>query len=307
MANQTVTYLAEAKFSGVVVAPENLTIVGIDCPEGDAPDLADPDRIHLPVDDLVASIAQHGVRQAILVRKYGRDPRVFVVAGRRRVRAAREANKLLKDDSKILVRCIPDSYDALASLAIENEYRAENTPMARARLAARMAARGDDDQKICNTLNVSRSGLRVWRDALAAIDAVQQAADQKDIALAVCAEIGKLAPSEQPEALARAIADGRGQVALDNVRAVKRASKEGKPASEAPRRLSAPKIKLFATSLASACAEVGEAVDERGSEAATLHVADAVVQAILGNPAALSPYPSLQQKFSAVLNGEVKA
>lgn len=143
MADQKDTYLAEEKFTGVRIKPENLIIVGLDCANEECPDLADPDRIALPIDDLVISIAAHGIRVPIAIRKYPGATKAYVVTGRRRVRAAREANLLLADDFKILVPCVPEDKgkDVLTSLVIENEFRVGDTPLAKARKAARMKVR----------------------------------------------------------------------------------------------------------------------------------------------------------------------
>lgn len=179
--DQRESYGYESKFTGGWLLPENIVIVGLDCEESEFPELADPDRIHIAVDDLVPSIAAHGVREPIEICKRPGDEegRVFCVKGRRRVRAARIVNHKLDDDSKIKLKCIPakKGSDLLLSLTIENEFRVNDTPLARARKADRMRQRGDTDTQIARAFGVTVSAVKSWWALLEAPRAAQKAVE----------------------------------------------------------------------------------------------------------------------------------
>lgn len=306
MADQKDTYLAESKFTGVNVLPENLIIVGIDISDEDMPDLADPDRIELPIDDLVLSIAEHGVREPVKIRRFPGFDKALVVAGRRRVRAAREVNRRLKDDCKVLIPCVPEdkTFDPLLALVIENEQRVDDSPLARARKAARMKARGATEAVICTTFGIGKSGLRVWWAVLEALVIVQQAVERGKITMATAAVIAKLAPKDQTEAVKRAIEDGKGAATLENVRAARKAASKGVSTADAPRRLSFKSQKALADALRNPSAAPDEADVPVPVE---LQIGAAVLDAILGKGVdALKPWPALVERFTAVLAGPTK-
>ena len=77
-----------SRLTGKWMTPEDLTIVGIDLIDPAHP-LDDP-RATMALDEaLVQSVMADGIIQPIIVKAQG--PTTFVVAGRQRVRAAREA------------------------------------------------------------------------------------------------------------------------------------------------------------------------------------------------------------------------
>lgn len=302
MANQTVTYGAESKFTGVNVLPEKLVIVGIDCEDDEMPDLADPDRVRLALDPaMVANIAEHGVREPVKIRKFHGDDRVFVVAGRRRVLCAREANRRLKDDCKILVPCVPEdkTFDPLTALVIENEFRRDDTPLARARKAQRMRARGATDAQIRTVFGISQSGLKGWWSLLESSPAVQKAVEAGKISASVGADLGKLAPAKQADALRRAIEAGKGSAAKEAVRASR-----PNGGGTAPQRLSAKHVKAFANYLVRTdnlpsglnAAEEDAAINQ-------LRIAHATLRAITGEGlAAFEDFPVLRDRLQSVLS-----
>jgi ParB family chromosome partitioning protein len=293
--DQTQSYNAEGKFTGVVILPENLTIVGIDCLPEEFPDIADPDRVNLPLDEaFVASIAEHGVRTPITIRKYNGDSRVFVVTGRRRVRAARLANAVLADDCKIRVKCLPEpkGMDSLATLIIENEGRVNDTPLARARKADRMRRRGDGDAKIAHAFSVTPGAVRSWWTLLEAPAAAQRAVEQGKITAAAAIEIGKLPPSEQGEALRVAVEAGRGSAAIENVRAMRKPRAAGDDEDGRPRRLSLAQMKAFAEALAP------------GMDDDTDFARKIMVAVLGGGAKELKDYPSVAKVLRRVLRPE---
>ena len=303
MANQTDSYNAESKFSGVRVLPENLVIVGIDCKDDQRPELADPDRVHLKLDpEMTKSIALHGVRVPVVIRKFRGDENVYVVAGRRRVLHAREANKLHAGDQPILVPCVPDDNpDPSVSFTLENEFRVDNSVLAKARHAARMKARGATDDYICGLYAITRQALSKWWLLLEAPPLVQQAVERKEITASVAAEIAKVEPSKQPEALQAAIDAGKGSAAKD---AVQRLTKPRAEDDERPRRIGVATLKKWEAAIAAAIEEMPEPEMQNvsGIEAS---VARDVLRAILGEGSrALKEYPTVQKALKDAIKGE---
>lgn len=247
MADQKETYGAESKFTGFWVAPENLIIAGLDCSADEVPDVADPDRLDIDIEDLALNVAKHGVREPVTIKKYAHLPRAVVVAGRRRVRAARLANESLNDDQKVLVPCISEKGDAFTTMVLENEHRVNDTPLARARKARRMQERGATDKAIAIAFGVSVSAVKFWWKLLEAPAKVQRAVEREQITASVAAEIAAMPPDAQAQALTDAIEQGRGNATLENVRATRKAISKGE--SSAPRRLPAKKVKTFYTKL----------------------------------------------------------
>lgn len=301
MTDQKQSYKAEGKWTGVHIHPDNLVIVGIDCDEAARPELADPERIRLPIDPaLVASIARHGVRQPISIKKFHGDDNVYVVAGRRRVLHAREANKIAGGDAPVLIPCVPDkSSDVLASLVIENEFRVNNTPLMKAHQAERMIARGYVASKVADTYGVSVSTVANWRALLATPPAVQQAVEANQITAVVAVEIGKLAPAEQDAALATAIESGRGGETLERVKLMRKPRGNGED-DDKPRRLSVAQMKRFAAVVAP---EDGH--DGSHAQDDDLRFAHSLLRAMLGEgPQALKDYPAVVKALRRALKPE---
>lgn len=290
MADQRDTYGATAKFTGFWVPPEHLMIVGIDCEADDCPDLADPDRLNIPVEDLALNVAAHGIKEPVVIKKYAHLDRPVVVAGRCRVRAARRANEILRergDDRAIEVPCISDKSDAFTTMVLENEFRVNDSALASARKARRMMERGATDKEIATAFGRSVSAVRFWWKLLEASPAVQEAVKRGAITASVAVEIAKLRPSEQSDALREAVASGRGSATLDNVRSTRKAAKTGKPAAH---RLPLKKVKAFTEQLG--------AIEEPEPE---VEIAHAVMRAISGGGiAALQKWPNVANVFEAV-------
>lgn len=294
MADQKDTYGYESKFTGGRVPPEKLVIVGIDCLDSQRPELADPDRIRIPIDEeMVKSIARFGVRVPVLIRKFDGDKNVYVVAGRRRVLHAREANRRAGGDAPVLVPCMPEKNDPIASLVIENEFRVNNTPLMKARQAQRLLDRGYDEAQVAAMCGVKVGTIPIWRALVATPPSVQRAVEENKITATVAVEIAKLPPADQDAALAEAIKSGRGGDTLERVRLMRKP----RPASgedEKPRRLTIAQIKAFSKEM--------EVLSGAGDE---VDVARCVLLAILGEGAkVLRGYPLVTKAFKRATRGE---
>lgn len=109
------------------------------------------------MDELVASVKQHGVLQPILVRRDAKDPnRYELVAGERRWRAAQAARL---HEIPAVVRDLSDT-ESLELALIENLQREDLTPIEEARAYRRLMTEfGHTQEKLAQALGKSRSAL----------------------------------------------------------------------------------------------------------------------------------------------------
>jgi ParB family chromosome partitioning protein len=274
--DQSETYKSESKFTGLRIAPENLTIVGLDCDVSVCPELADPDRINLGTnfEELVLSIAAVGIRQAISIKKIGEY--VCVVAGRRRVRAAREANKRLRkagDENAILVPCVPEEKgkDLLTTLIVENVNRVEDSPIAKARKAQRLVERGITASKIGVIFGVSAQTVNGWLEMLGAPPETLAALERGETTATTAKAIAKLPAAKRAEAQ-KASVGKKGKAA--------RAAVANRMSVNVSKRLSVSQIERLKDGLTACTTKHGP-------------LAYAVVKFIQGDDTSLSSWPEI--------------
>lgn len=167
------------------------------------------ERVNLPVSEsLVASIlyAPNGDQpQGVLVPiSCARDPetgQVVVVNGRQRVKAAIEANKRLKKQGlpPLRVRWIPAPRGTKSKMALaitSNEHAQEDTPLGRAKKAARLVERGFSHEEIGQMLGKTASTVKNLLGLLDAPAAVRKAVESG----AITASAGYKAAKLEPEA-----------------------------------------------------------------------------------------------------------
>lgn len=154
------------RFSGFVFNPDELVIVGHDTKDGPEHPLYD-ERINLPIDEsMVLSIMAIGVREPVVVTRDAKGAAVLV-DGRRRVLHAREANKRLKKqgEPEVKIRAVPESgseeYLSHISVAL-NEIRVQDELLVKAAKAARMLARGHNEQDVAIAFGVSTASVKAW-------------------------------------------------------------------------------------------------------------------------------------------------
>lgn len=210
--------------------PEDLTVVGVDTKDGEEHPLYD-ERAFEPLDEaMVRNIMHYGVKVAIVIRKNG--PNSEVVDGRRRVLHAREANRRLAErgEPPVKVLATGDKYSRDANLMgvmlSANEHRKDDTPLNRARKAARMMARGADDDEVKVTFGISDSTLRVWKNLLDLDGRVQARVDQGEIGAIAAAKLADLPRDQQVERCEAMIAEGMTTAAQAG--AVVKGAKNGK-------------------------------------------------------------------------------
>lgn len=183
--------------------PDDLIIVGLDA---DSPrHLYDP-RASLPLDeDFVEDIMAHGIMQNIVVAKI--DGKVYVVAGRQRVKAAREANKRLKAIGKdgIMVPTLSPTKgddDDLALLATrENSMRKADDAFAIGERATFLVNQGIEPKNVAKALRISVAQLTGALKLKEASKEVRQAAKDGTLAVSHAIELAALPKDEQAAAL----------------------------------------------------------------------------------------------------------
>lgn len=208
--NSIDAYGAAGKSNVLFFRPEDLTLVS---------DPAHPlydERIHEPLDEaMVLNIMDQGVLQPIVVWK---DPEIgctCVVAGRRRVRHAVEANVRLTKTGKdpILVPAVVRRGSAVRmsqAMVSENEIRRADSPLGRAKKMAAMLERGHDESDLAlyfgcgvQTVHNTLALLDCSAPVLAAIEAGQVTATQ-------ARDLAAMPPVEQKSRVDALVAAGEG-------------------------------------------------------------------------------------------------
>lgn len=201
--NSIDSYSAKGKTNLLLFDPEDLHLV-----TDKSHHLYDP-RVEREVrEDLVASIAFAGVKEPVIVWKDPETGKTCVVAGRQRVKAAREANKLLKKrgEPPKMVKAIVERGDKptlLATMKIENGGRTEPTPMEQAKSAAQLLAAGYDEAVAATILHCSRSALKNYLALLDAPAVVRNAVEAGKLSATHAYSLSKLEPVEAKEKLGK--------------------------------------------------------------------------------------------------------
>lgn len=216
--------------------PADLVIIGLDTNDGKDHPLFD-ERIRLAVDDaMVRNIMANGVIEPVVGRKNG--DRVEVVAGRQRVRCAREANARLHTEGlatmlvPVVVRRGDDA--SMAGIAVsENEIRREDSFKVKAEKARRMIAYGYDEDRIAVTFGVNRATVKTWLAWDDLSSDVKRAVDSGQIAPSAAVKLAALPREDQGKAVEKVIADNGGKATARTVQDATR-QKSGKQVSNAP-------------------------------------------------------------------------
>jgi ParB family chromosome partitioning protein len=261
--------------------PTRLTIIGLDTKDGPAHPLYD-DRIHLKLDPaFVRNIEYHGVLEPVLVRRNGEDsdgsPRIEVVAGRQRVRAARAANeeREKRGEPLVLVPALVQKGDdaKIAEIMVtENEGRVNDNPTTRAKKMQRLLDLGRDEESIARSFCCT---VQTVKSTLALLDlapAVQKAVDGGTITATLASqEFTKIAREEQPAKLEQLVASGAtkgaaAKEAMGNLRKGREAAAAKEAGANTPRM----KSRKYLEQLAEALTEADEKTEAMGQTVALL-------------------------------------
>lgn len=174
--------------------------------------LYDP-REALPVDEaLVENIKAVGVIQAVVVAKDG--DKAVVVDGRQRVKAAREANRRLREEGQppLLVPCVARKGDeaTLFGLSVSaNEFRHEEDVIGKAQKARRLLDFGRTEKDVAILFGVTCQCIKNWLALLGTSKEVQDAVKSRQINATSAQKLAKLSREKQVEKLAEIKANGK--------------------------------------------------------------------------------------------------
>jgi ParB family chromosome partitioning protein len=174
---------------------------------------------------MVLSIMALGVLEPIMV--YRRPDTTFeVIAGRRRTRHAREANKrlVLLGEAPIKVPVVVKAARISREMASVidttlNEHRENDPPSVKIRKAAKLLARGIDISTVAVAYRVTVATIKHWIEAATAHPIVGAALDARIVTIDAVAALSSMTHEEQPRALDQLLARPEARPAL--VRAVR--------------------------------------------------------------------------------------
>lgn len=191
------------------VDPASVTIVGLDT-EANADDPLYDERVNLPLDEsMVLNIMALGVLNPVSVARDGDN--LFVVDGRQRVRATREAAKrqqaLGEIPTMLPVIEVKGNDNRLASVMIStNEIRRSDETLTRAYKASRLMDRLRDAEQVAVLFGVSPQTIRNWGRVTDAIQEIQDAVRDELITFTDGMNLGSLDRSEQKAELDKLLA-----------------------------------------------------------------------------------------------------
>ncbi|HDR8930461.1 TPA: ParB N-terminal domain-containing protein [Burkholderia vietnamiensis] len=186
-------------------------------------------RALLPFDEaMVRNIRHRGVLETILVHKDPETGDVIVVDGRRRVIAAREANRRLREagEAPVMVPALPKrgKKSELAGMMVAtNEHREHDSPINRAEKMQRLRDLGYDDEQIAAEFRIEPPTVAASLRLLDCTSAVRDALEADQITVSHALKLAKLSPEQQREKVAALIAAADGKEGHAKARAQKAA------------------------------------------------------------------------------------
>lgn len=230
--------------------PEDLVVIGYDTDDGPEHPLFD-ERAKLALsEEMINSIMLQGILEVVLVRKNG--DKAEVVAGRQRVKNAREANKRLKKQGSEQVRvpCMVRKGDDGVVMGIsisENEIREDDPLTIKAAKLERYLGTGKSEQEAAVIFGVSLQTIKNWRKLSDLDTSVVKAMEAGKIKPSAAWNLSDLSREDQKVELEKLLSNGHATVrsanhAVRNAKGKKNGSGEG---LEAPgKRLVAKVLKL---------------------------------------------------------------
>lgn len=226
------TAFEASRFSGFWFNPEDLVVVE------DPKDPLFDHRAKLPPSEgLIRDIAFRGIVEPVVIARRGSE--AAVVDGRQRVKAAREANKRLKAAGRELVR-VPcflktgEDADLFGILCAANEHRLQDTPIERAKKAARLQGFGRSVDEIAVTFGVSRSAIEKWLKLLDLPAQVRREVEAGKISAEAALQLRDTEPEVAVAAVRAAVA--KSEEVADEVEVEGRETRRKKPRSAGSKR-----------------------------------------------------------------------
>lgn len=172
------------------------------------------ERVTLPPNEaMVLNIMHQGVLQPIVITKDAELGATIVVAGRQRVKAAREANRRLREAGFEPVQ-VPavvrrgESADLAGVMASENEIRKDDSPLVRARKMRRLLELGKSEEQVGVIFGCSVATVQSTVSLLDCTAAVRTAVDAGQIGVTHARKLATLPPDEQRAKVAEMVRAG---------------------------------------------------------------------------------------------------
>ena len=235
------------RLNGFKLDPDEIVIVGGDGPndvdkndaEGNLHHLYD-ERVEIPLrDEFVQNIMTLGIKKNVIVEKIGES--AYVVDGRQRVRAAREANKRLAKLGEPLLRVpvvLQGGEEALLmTIGIStNEFNHDDPPLTKARKAQRLRDRGLSDDEIAVAFGVTTKAVSNWEKMLSLSAPVKKAIEKGKVSASAAAQLHDLPAPAQKEQLDKLIETAKTTGKAPTIKQAKKAKKgaKGESANVAP-------------------------------------------------------------------------
>lgn len=200
----TKTALAAKRLNAFAMDPEDLLIIGLDTKDGPTHPLYD-ERVNLPLSEaLTANIKTYGVIEPVVVRKVDDVPQV--VDGRQRVRAAREANRLLKKAGlePLLVPVIlrRGSDDGMLGVMISaNENRSDDLLGTKLKKLERFFAHGKDEEQAAIAFGVTPQTIKNWLVLMEASPQLRKLVELGQLSATAAVKIAGMAIDDQSDAI----------------------------------------------------------------------------------------------------------
>lgn len=193
--------------------PDTLIIIGLDTEDGPEHPLYDK-RIKLPLDDnMVKNVKTFGVKETIIVTKDA--DRVLVVDGRQRVRWARTANELIRNEGgePIFVPALVERGDEkklYGTMISTNEVRQDDDVLTKAEKAAKFIGMGHTVDEAAVVFGVTKRAVEIWMQILDLSAAVKKAIAAGKLSASAAKEFSGLSKEEQEKKLDELVTESTG-------------------------------------------------------------------------------------------------
>ena len=227
------------RLNGFRLDPDEMVIVGGDGPndvdkadeDGELHHLYD-ERVEMPLrEEFILNIMTLGIKKNVIIEKIGEF--AYVVDGRQRVRAAREANKRLAKLGEPLHRvpCVLQTGEDTLIMTIgisTNEFNHDDPPLTKARKAQRLRDRGLSDDEIALAFGVSTKAISNWEKMLSLSAPVKKAVEKGIVSASAAAQLHDLPAPAQKEQLDKLIETAKATGKAPTIKQAKTAKKGAK-------------------------------------------------------------------------------
>jgi ParB-like chromosome segregation protein Spo0J len=204
------------RLNGTWKDPDDFTIIGLDTNDGPEHELYD-DRVFKPLPEgMVANVIALGIQEVVVYRVNG--GRKEIIFGRQRVRACREAKKILTDLGETIWPMVPsrteNDLDAAEMMELNistNTFRMEDSVLAKARKAKQLLRRCRDVKRVAVAFGVDVRSVQNWLLVLKLARPVQDAVEAGEITASAVAPLARLEKKAQAAELRKLLKKANGK------------------------------------------------------------------------------------------------